>query len=136
MINDPCNVFSDLYPGDLADLASSISKYPWKAIVMLADELKVKSHIQKPKEEKIRTWMVMEMLMEWEREYKHDKSPKKTLAQKLHVVSEKWGELNYEFNEDEPHPKFKQLARNLDIQGKKHILKEHYNHVYIMIQFV
>ena len=104
----------------MANLASVTSKYPWEAVCMLADELNVRIYITKPKERNERAFVIMQMLMEWHKEYEYDESPKKVLARKFISINSHW-EQKHEHtekeDEEEEEPKFKRLARQLDMQG-------------------
>ena len=107
-----------MYPEDFAKIASEIFFYPWKAVSMLADELKVKIHPTKPLERKERASSVMQMLTEWDNKYQDEELPKTALAQMFMTIDTKWRTMYINSKEDgEKEPKFKRLARQLDIQG-------------------
>ena len=114
--------FLDLSAEDVTFLASEIVAYPWEAICMFAEALKVKTYRAEPAKRKI--WLVLGMLMEWEEKRREDdEPPKKVLAGVLLELESRWKKVESELSvnyEDECHkkPDFIKLARKMDIQGK------------------
>ena len=92
-------------------VAKEISSYSDEAIEVFRNEL----HITLLKGPKIpKWWIISNLIMDWiaKREgNEEEESSKKALARKLLVADSK---IN---KSDDSHPKFKMLARSLDIQG-------------------
>ena len=112
-------ITTDLKPDHVTTIASVVSRYSWKAVIMLAEELDV--HVgHEPEDRKVYVWRVIELLIKWVCAYKYDEPQKNVLARKLIAVNTQWrGKYGSSKEDGQDEPKFKRLARQLDMQGNQ-----------------
>ena len=95
-------------------VAKEISSYSDEAIEVFRNELSI-TLLKGPKIP--RWWSISNLIMDWiaKREgNEEEESSKKALARKLIVADSR---IKKSDDQPTPHPKFKMLARSLDIQG-------------------
>ena len=119
---------TDLSPYDVAKVVEEVSKYPIRAVGLLAEELAVTEYFDKHKETHSKMWLLFGMMNEWQSQLnKEDESPKKVLARHLVTLDRKWVKSNaqdipLDSKDHGEEPKFIKLARKIDMQGNYRIL--------------